>query len=89
MLWMVKERHRENVYVMKRVYGSVPTGNLIQCQMAKAKAGESEVRRLKTGGVKLAGVAEEVVENYIFCPVLLKKQLSSRFQTVDWALILL
>lgn len=66
MLWMVKERHREKVYVMKRVYGSVPTGNLFQCQMAKAKAGGSEVRRLKIGGVKLAGAAEDVVKKLYF-----------------------
>lgn len=64
MLWMVKERHREKVYVMKRVYGSVLTGNLIQCQMAKAKACESEVRVIKIGGGKLARAAEEVVEIY-------------------------
>lgn len=79
MLWMVKERHREKVYVVKRIYGSVPTGNLIQCQMAKAKAGESEVRRIKIGGVKLAGAAEDVVENYIFLPCPAEKAVIIQF----------
>lgn len=46
----------------ERVFGSVSTGNLIPCQMAKAKAGEGEVRKDKTGGVKLAGDAAKVVK---------------------------
>lgn len=40
MLWKVKGRHGEKVYVKERVFGSVSTGNLIPCQTAQAKAGE-------------------------------------------------
>lgn len=79
MLWKVKGRHGEEVYVKQRVFGSVSTGNLIPCQTAQAKAGEREVRKYKIGGVKLAGAAEEalIILFLFFSPVLLKKQLSS------------
>lgn len=62
ILWKVKERHGARVYVKRRVFGSVSTGNLIPCQTAQAKAGQRGVREDKMGGVKLAGAAEEVVE---------------------------
>lgn len=57
------------MYVKKRVFGSVSTGNLIPCQMAQAKAGEREVREYKIGGVKLAGAADDTDELFLalFC----------------------
>lgn len=61
-MWKVEGSHGEKVYVKKRVFGSVSTGNLIPCQTAQAKAGEREVRKDKIGGVKLAVAAEEAVE---------------------------
>lgn len=62
MLLKIKGRNRETVYVKNRVFGSVSSGNLIPCQTAQAKTDEWEVRKCKTGGVKLTVAAEEAVE---------------------------
>lgn len=66
MLWKVKRRCRENVYL--KSLDQCPQGNLMSCQMAQAKAGEGEGERAERGGVKLAGGCRGGCQVILFLP---------------------
>ena len=67
MLWKVKGRHEE--YVKKESLDQCLLATSSNAKRPVAKAGECEVRESKSGGVKVAGAAEEAVESFFLpCP---------------------